>query len=257
MRPGSVILSLSLALLSATTPAYGSEHGWGLWDPLADTAETGTVDSLVDHKVAMKKQGYTLVSSTSKDGLTLALWEPIDASTTAKRSLLPDILPGIRRGLPAARRGPLPEPVAAPAPAPPLAAPLVKRASDIQGRHCSTACAYQNFQKADTSDCISAYRKLYSTTGVFTLAKHQALSATSDGKNCSIWTVNNSEQDITYDYWDAAGTGQWLNGACLINQGATVGVCTYEGIGTNATNGVYTAVCHPSFMNTQDRKSVV
>jgi hypothetical protein len=51
-----------------------------------------------------------------------------------------------------------------------------------------------------------------------------------------------------YDYWDAAGTGQWLNGDCLINQGATVGVCLYEGIGTNVTNGVYTSVCYPTFM---------
>jgi hypothetical protein len=53
---------------------------------------------------------------------------------------------------------------------------------------------------------------------------------------------------IAYDYWDAGGTGQWLNWDCLMEQDATVGVCQYAGIGTNTTNGVWTAICAPSFM---------
>jgi len=249
MRTSGVILSLSLALLSASAPtvARTSILGWRIWSPTANkVSESATIDSISDNKLAMEAQGYTLVSSTVNDGLTIAIWSPTEGA--AKRSpLLPESLPGAKRDLNfiPSKREPVPD-------VQDLGARddarLAKRATDIQGRHCSTACGFQNFTKADTSDCISAYRKLYSTTGVFTLATGQALSATSDANKCSIWTVNHSGLDITYDYWDAAGTGQWLNGACLINQGATVGVCTYEGIGTNVTNGVYTAVCHPSFM---------
>lgn len=157
----------------------------------------------------MEEQGYTLTSSIVNDGLTIAIWSPID--TSSKRSvLLPESLPGMKkRDLSTIPKKRYASPIAIPEPetrqleareptgdtiAP---APLAKRATDIQGRHCSTACGFQNFQKADTSDCVSAYRKLYSTTGVFNLTPGQALSATSDALNCSIWTVNHSGVDIS------------------------------------------------------------
>lgn len=54
---------------------------------------------------------------------------------------------------------------------------------------------------------------------------------------------------IVYDYWDLGGTGQWLNGDCVL-KGATVGVCLYSGIGSTVHDGVYASVNHPGFFNT-------
>lgn len=242
------ILSLSLALISVSAPA-AAFLGWRLSDPITGTpGETTSTDS--DRKVVMAENGYTLVSSTVANGLTIDIWSPV-SETIAKRSpLLPASLPGAKGGLlTPSKREPSLSPSALRRRDSVGATALEKRdAIDIQGRKCSTACGFQNWQHADTNDCASAYEQLYSIPGTFTLVPKQALSATSNNKTCSIWTVNHSSSNITYDHWDAAGTGQWLNGACLMNQGATVGVCLYEGIGSNITNGVYTAVCHPTYM---------
>ncbi|PVF98676.1 hypothetical protein CPB86DRAFT_784507 [Serendipita vermifera] len=165
----------------------------------------------------MAERGYSLVSSRESHGVTFEFWTE-EASARKARSL-EELVP----------------------------VDLEKRDINIEGRHCETACAFQtNVPKANTTECKTAYNELYGTYGRFTLPAGQALSAKTS--SCSIWIVNHSSDSITYDYWDAAGTGQWLNGHCLQEQGATVGVCQYTGIGTNVTNGVWTAVCHPTFM---------
>lgn len=187
-----------------------------IYNPLADF--DATVDELsdADRKTALVADGYYIVSSEVHNGVTFDLWA--QTSTPSTRRSINDIRTPNKRGT-----------------------------IDIQGWKCDTTCSYQtNVAKANVNDCAPAYQQLYAQVGIFTLSPTQALSA-SQG-TCSVWIVNHDVNDITYDYWDAAGTGQWLNGYCLEQHSATVGVCQYEGIGTNTTNGVWTAVCNPSFM---------
>lgn len=211
-----------------------------------------TNPTVTESKSAMLADGYSLVSSQVSNGVTLDLWS--QTSSPSKRSIGN------------------------------LSTPENTTTINIQGAKCSSACAFQtNVPKVNTNDCTPAYTELYNTTGVFTLHPSersffhfsilscvdecdaaQAISATIN--SCSIWVVNHSANnisksfphllhmcvltciDLAYDYWDAGGTGQWLNWDCLIQQQATVGVCQYEGIGTNTTNGVWTAICAPTFM---------
>jgi hypothetical protein len=147
----------------------------------------------------MAENGYTLVSSTVANGLTIDIWSPV-SETIAKRSpLLPASLPGAKGGLLTPHKR---EPSLSPSELRRRdsvgTTALEKRdAIDIQGRKCSTACGFQNWQHADTNDCASAYEQLYSIPGTFTLVPRQALSATSNKKTCSIWTVNHSSSNIS------------------------------------------------------------
>jgi hypothetical protein len=149
----------------------------------------------------MEENGYTLVSSTVSQGLSIELWSPTSDTISKRSPLLPESLPGAKRG----RHGVPIKREAAVSPS-----ELRRRDSttttpefekrdtiDIQGRTCTTECRFQAWTKADTNDCISAYQKLYSIPGVFTLSTGQALSATSDQQKCSIWTVNHSPYNIS------------------------------------------------------------
>jgi hypothetical protein len=239
MRALSILLSLSLALIGASTPAAAGTNilGWRLWNPLAETpSETGSIDSgerhtpnapsgrdpypnhpqklhyihtltiasriiTVDRKVAMAANGYTLVSSTDSDGLTIEIWSPISNTISKRSPLLPESLPGAKRSPSGVhiKREPALSPSEPRKRHSTTSIPdLEKRDTvDIQGRACSTECGFQAWTKANTDDCISAYETLYNTQGVFTLTTGQAMSATSNGKNCSIWTVNHSSFDIS------------------------------------------------------------
>lgn len=230
-----------MAVAWTATVAYGASH---LLNPLADdpvtsdsnarvagvaTEDSRSGSSPATRVDAMLAKGYSLLSSTDIAGATVEEWDisaSFPSSADTKRSLLGSAeLELEERGL------------------------QEKRATiDIQGAKCATACSWQqNVPKANVNDCPSAYGALYGTTGIFTVNPTRALSSTV--ANCSVWVVNRSQNAIIYDYWDAGGTGQWLTYYCLQQQSATVGVCLYngQGIGTNVTNGVWTA----------DRKSVV
>jgi len=152
----------------------------------------------------MEANGYTLTSSTANgDGLTIEVWSPTPDPLGKRTPLLPDSLPGFKRDgpaptSPAKRESLTPSQLRKRDSAPAFAVPEKRNdAIDIQGRTCSTSCAWQNWQKADTNDCVSAYLKLYNTQGIFTLSPGQALSAISDENKCSIWTVNHSSYTIS------------------------------------------------------------
>jgi hypothetical protein len=88
----------------------------------------------------MAERGYSLVSSRTSNGVTFEVWS--ESAEARKRRSLAEVIP----------------------------ANIEKRATDIQGWKCDTACAFQtNVPKANTSDCKSAYNELYNTVGVFTL----------------------------------------------------------------------------------------
>jgi hypothetical protein len=165
--------------------------------PLTHTSRIASVD----RKVAMAANGYTLVSSTHSDGLAIEIWSPTSDTISKRSPLLPGSLPGAKRGqpgLPIKREAALAPSELRRRDSTTTTLELEKRDTiDIQGRVCSTDCGSQAWAKANTTDCISAYQKLYSIPGVFTLSTGQALSATSDEKQCSIWTVNHSSSNIS------------------------------------------------------------
>jgi hypothetical protein len=86
----------------------------------------------------MLADGYSLISSQVSNGVTFELWS--QASSPSKRSISD------------------------------LSTPENITTIDIQGRKCTSNCAFQtNVPKANTDDCTSAYTELYNKIGVFTL----------------------------------------------------------------------------------------
>jgi len=230
MKSLVTILSCILAVSAIATPEVETQLekrsiSDRIRDPLADFT-VATVDAMADSidtskspDASLDLKGFTLLSSFTNAGVTFGKWSESSDSSTSKRSNWNRDIPDIPQD-------------------------LEKRSTDIQGRFCASQCAYQNFTHADPNDCKNVYQGIYSTTGVFTLPAKQAMTVNSG--NCAVVIINNSDQDIVYDYWDFAGTGQWLNGDCVVN-GATIGICLYSGIGSTVRDGIYTSVNHPGF----------
>ncbi|KAG8852095.1 hypothetical protein FRB91_007005 [Serendipita sp. 411] len=237
----SLLLALSCASFTQGIPTdkVFRKRG-GIWNPLTDDGDSGARIS--------EANGLSLVSSLDSNGVAMELWDITGTRFDSK--IAPDSTEDSKGGRKSNSTGngggggssdPLQK--ADPDSGGPDAAAI-----DIQGWHCATACSFQDkYPKPNPDDCRAAYTELYGRTGIYTISPTQAFSATKN--TCSIWLINHSGQNITYDYWDTAGTAQWLNGHCITEKKATLGLCLYNGIGTNVTNGVWTGVCHPSFMN--------
>ena len=49
---------------------------------------------------------------------------------------------------------------------------------------------------------------------------------------CNIIFENSrSDTAFTYDWWDFAGTAEWITGECIIRQNMNYGVCIFEDTG--------------------------
>jgi hypothetical protein len=185
--------------------------------PISDTKDVG-INAVQDPPPSLDSQmialGYTLLASARINGVETRTWSKV---TTSKRYDGPS---------------------------------SAKRAVvNIEGGQCTTECGFANAEKANTDDCKTTYEALYNKATAFTLNPHVVVTATFNA--CAAFFVNNSDQTLVYDHWDMGGTAQWLNGNCLIENKATVGVCRYSSVGNGYADGAYTSVNNPNYFTTQ------
>jgi hypothetical protein len=187
--------------------------------PLRDTKGDVAINAVQEPRPSLDSQmvamGYKLLASAQINGVETRTW---GKSTTSKRY-----------DGPSKRQAPQ---------------------KNIEGGQCTTECGFANAEKANPDDCKVTYQALYNKATAFSLNPHVVVTAKFG--DCAAFFVNNSDQTLVYDHWDMGGTAQWLNGNCLINNNATVGVCRYNSVGSGYSDGAYTSVNNPNYFSTQD-----